>query len=182
MIETLVRTRLDRSELIRRARRLRWLLLDVDGVLTDGRLYYTPEGTALKAFHVRDGLGLQLLRQDGLRVGSLTSRADLAWTHRSRELGLDERIEGVHDKGAAFERFLHDQGLEAPQVAYAGDDLPDLPVIARAGLTATPADAAAEVRDAVDVVLATAGGHGAVRELAELLLAARRADDPDDAS
>ncbi len=170
--------RLAAADFTARCRRLRWLLLDVDGVLTDGRLTYGADGGVAKTFHTRDGLGIRLLREAGLAVGTLSLRNDPAVAYRARELGLDAVLHGhagsaKGDKTAVFSEFLAARGLDAAAVAYAGDDLPDLPVLARAGLACAPADAAAAVRAAVHVLLTNRGGWGAVRELAELLLAAR---------
>ncbi len=158
------------AELTRRARQISWLLLDVDGVLTDGRLYYGPTGEITKAFHVKDGYGVRLARQAGLKVGSLSSRADAAFARRAADLAFDLVMEGARDKVTAFDGFLSAKGIAPELVAYAGDDLPDLPVLSRVGLAVCPVDAVAEVRSAAHVVLSRAGGQGAVRELVELLL------------
>ena len=165
--------RLTPEELGQRARRLTWLLLDVDGVLTDGRLTYAADGSVQKSFHTKDGFGIRLARRAGLKVGTLSLRSDPALAHRARELELDAVFAGRSDKGAVFEDFLAQHGVGAHEVAYAGDDWPDLPVFTRAGLAAAPADAAPEVRERAHLVLAAAAGHGAVRELVELLLKAR---------
>jgi len=164
---------LEDAELRRRAGRLGWLLLDVDGVFTDGRLYYGGGGERLKVFHVRDGLAVRLAQRGGLKVGVLSGRASPGLSRRLTELGLDAMITGRSDKARAFAEFLDRHGAEPGRVAYAGDDLLDLPVLERVGLSFAPADAVAEVRAAVDRVLAAPGGGGAVRELVELLLAAR---------
>lgn len=166
---------IDDAELARRAAAIEWLVLDVDGVLTDGRLVYGPEGEALKVFHVRDGLALRMARRTGLKVGILSGRSSPPIAFRARELGVDELILGRSDKGVAFAEFLARQGTDPERVAYAGDDLPDLPVLRRAGLGFAPADAAAEVRAVAHVVLDAEGGRAAVRELIERLLRARGA-------
>ena len=165
--------KLSRQELRARALGVSWLLLDVDGVLTDGRLYYGLEGEELKAFHVRDGLGLRLAQKAGLSVGLLSGRTSKAVERRARELDLEIVGLGSGDKGVSLTEFLAELGLEHSQVAYAGDDLPDLPVMRRVALSFAPADAAAEVRAVADVVAERAGGNGAVREIVELLLRAR---------
>lgn len=159
--------------LVRRASRIAWLLLDVDGVLTDGRLHISGAGESLKAFHVRDGLAIKLAREGGLRVGWLTARRSAALARRASELAIDALVAGREDKLRAFEGFLGARRLSAEQIAYVGDDLPDLPVLRRAQLSFAPADAAPEVRAAVDRVLAANGGQGAVREAIEWLLRAR---------
>ncbi|MFY9825213.1 MAG: hypothetical protein WAM82_27795 [Thermoanaerobaculia bacterium] len=161
------------DDLARRARDLDWLLLDVDGVMTDGRLYYGPDGERWKVFHVHDGVGLKLIKDAGLKVGLLTGRGNAALETRSRELGLDAVVEGRHDKDAAFTEFLAQHGTAAERVAYIGDDILDLPVLRRCGLSFTPADGAPEVRERVHRVLTRTGGHAAVREMCELILRAR---------
>jgi 3-deoxy-D-manno-octulosonate 8-phosphate phosphatase (KDO 8-P phosphatase) len=157
-------------DLAARARALRWLLLDVDGVLTDGRLWFGPEGETLKAFHVRDGLALQLAQRSGLSVGLLSGRASAVVERRALDLGLDAVVLGAEDKGRGFAAFLEERGLAPDQVAYVGDDLPDLPVLAACGISFAPADAAAEVRARAEFTLSTRGGEGAVREAVENLL------------
>lgn len=156
-----------------RASALRWLMADVDGVLTDGRLHYGPEGEAWKVFHVRDGLGLKLAQRAGLRVGVLSARGGPALDARMEELGIDAVISRREDKRAAFREFLDERRLDARKVAYVGDDLVDLPILLRCGLSFAPADAAPEVRDRVDHILAAPGGWGAVRETVEWILHTR---------
>lgn len=166
-------TRLSARELAERARELLWILLDVDGVLTDGRLLFAPNGGVSKSFHTKDGFALRLARDAGLKVGTLSLRADAALDHRARELKLDAVIRGRGEKSPTFRQFLTRRKLRPEQVAYCGDDFPDLPVLRLSGLSFAPADAAPEVRAEVDVALATPGGYGAVREMVEILLRAR---------
>jgi 3-deoxy-D-manno-octulosonate 8-phosphate phosphatase (KDO 8-P phosphatase) len=161
------------AELARRARALEWLLLDVDGVMTDGRLYYSAAGEEIKVFHVRDGLGIELARRAGLKVGILSGRQSGALAKRAADLRLDALIQGRDDKGPAFDELLAAHATTAERVAYIGDDVLDLPILDRAGLSFAPADAVEAVRRQVDRVLAAPGGAGAVREAVELLLAAR---------
>lgn len=161
------------DEFAARARRLRWLLFDVDGTLTDGRLYYSAEGFAMKAFDVRDGLGIKLAQKAGLGVATLSGRDDAALDRRASELGFDRVLDGIRDKAAAFESFLAEQGLEPAQVASIGDDLPELPILTRVGLSFAPADADPAIRERVHVVLAARGGRGAAREMVERILRAR---------
>ncbi|MCB1054240.1 MAG: 3-deoxy-D-manno-octulosonate 8-phosphate phosphatase [Acidobacteria bacterium] len=161
------------EEFERRARDLRWLLTDVDGVLTDGAMLYGPAGEEMKRFHVRDGLALKLARSTGLRVGLLSARGNRAVEIRARELGLDRLMLGQRDKVGALEALLGEEGISAGQIAYLGDDLPDLGVLGRVGLAFCPADAAAEVCEVAHRVLTTLGGHGAAREAVELILKAR---------
>src|ERR1700681_156491 len=146
----------------RRARDLDWLLLDVDGVLTDGRLFYGADGEQWKVFHVHDGLGLKLAKDAGLKVGILTGRGHVALEARSRELGLDAIVEGRHDTASAFTEFLSQHDAAPERVAYIGDDILDLPVLRRCGLSFTPADGALEVRERVHRVLTRPGGRAVV--------------------
>jgi 3-deoxy-D-manno-octulosonate 8-phosphate phosphatase (KDO 8-P phosphatase) len=165
--------RIAEQELTQRASRLRWLLLDVDGVLTDGRLYYGAQGEEIKVFHARDGLAIKLARAAGLDVGLLSGRASAALELRAGELGCTRLLAGREDKSAAFAELLREEGLTASEVAYIGDDLPDLPVLRTVSISLAPADAAPEVREQAAIVLTRGGGDGAVREAVELLLEAR---------
>lgn len=165
--------RVEDKEFERRAMELEWLLCDVDGVLTDGGLYYDRRGHQLLRFNAKDGLGLQLARQAGLKVGLFSGRGAAALDRRAAELGLDLCLGGITDKAAAFDDFLERHQVEPTRVAFIGDDLPDLVVLGRCGLAFAPADAVAEVRAVAHRVLATAGGHGAAREAVEAILQAR---------
>jgi 3-deoxy-D-manno-octulosonate 8-phosphate phosphatase (KDO 8-P phosphatase) len=165
-------------ELDRKARALAWLVLDVDGVLTDGRLHYAASGELFKSFHVRDGLAIKLARRCGLKVAILSARDTEIVAARAREIGVDEIVQGREDKARAFAELLERAGARAETVAYCGDDLQDLPALAAAGLSAAPYDAAPEVLATVDFVTGARGGGGAVRELVERLLAARGAWEP----
>jgi len=164
---------LSEEEFARRARALEWLLFDVDGVLTDGLLTYGAGGEELKVFHVRDGLALKLAQRAGLKVGILSGRSSAALSTRARELALDAVVLDRADKGAAFAELLAEHRIDPERVAYAGDDLLDLPVLARCGLSFAPADAVAEVRARVHRVLEREGGNEAVREMIEAVLRAR---------
>ncbi|HEY0514251.1 MAG TPA: HAD-IIIA family hydrolase [Thermoanaerobaculia bacterium] len=161
------------DDLARRARELDWLLFDVDGCLTDGSLVYGPDGEQWKVFNVRDGVGFKLAKEAGLKIGILSGRGNAALEARAREVGFDALIQNHHDKDTAFTAFLSEHGAAAERVAYMGDDLLDLPVIRRCGLSFAPADAAAEVRQRVHRVVSAAGGRGAAREMCELVLHAR---------
>jgi 3-deoxy-D-manno-octulosonate 8-phosphate phosphatase (KDO 8-P phosphatase) len=160
-------------ELAERARKLKWLLLDVDGVLTDGRLVYGPSGEEQKVFHVRDGLGLRLLQRSGVKLGIISGRESDALKVRSADLGIDWLAMERVDKGPAFAEFLAAQEAAPEQVAFIGDDLVDLPILLHCGLSFAPADAVPEIRERVHRVLREKGGWGAVRELCELLIRAR---------
>lgn len=158
------------DDLAARAARVRLLLLDVDGVLTDGRIVYADDGTELKRFHVRDGSGLKFWRQAGKRVAVLSGRSSPAVDRRAAELGIAHVVQGQGDKLPAFERVLAEVGVSPAEVCAIGDDLPDLPVLTRAGLAVAVADACPEVRAAADYVTAVPGGAGAVRDAVEWLL------------
>ena len=154
---------------------IRLLVLDVDGVLTDGSLVYGPGGEELKQFSVRDGLGIRLLRAAGIEVGVITGRATDALVARCRDLGLrdDLVVQASRDKSADLDRLEQILGLSDREVAVMGDDLQDIPVLSRAGFAACPADAVPEAAAVCHLVCGAAGGRGAVREVAELLLKAR---------
>ncbi len=161
------------DELARRAKALDWLIFDVDGVFTNGRLLYGAEGEQWKVFNVRDGLGLRLAQRAGLKIGILTGRGNAALDFRARELDIDAVIQERSDKDAAFAELLIEQSTAPERIAYMGDDLLDLPVMRRCAISFAPSDAVSEVRDRADRVLASPGGGGAVRELCELILRAR---------
>lgn len=155
------------------ARAVRLLLLDVDGVLTDGTIIYTENGGEIKAFHTRDGMGLRLLRETGVEIGLITARQSAAVTRRAQDLGLTHVYQKAGNKLAIFERLLAELGLAPAEVAYLGDDWLDLPLITRVGLAAAVADAAPEVRQRAHYVTELPGGRGAVRELCDLLIEAK---------
>jgi 3-deoxy-D-manno-octulosonate 8-phosphate phosphatase (KDO 8-P phosphatase) len=153
-----------------RIARVELLLLDVDGVLTDGAIVYADDGAELKRFHVRDGSGLKLWQSAGKRAAIVSGRNSLAVTRRAAELGVAPVLQGHADKLAAFEALLADTGFRPEQVCAVGDDLPDLPVLRRCGVAVAVADACPEVRAAADYVTAVPGGRGAVRDAIEWLL------------
>lgn len=156
-----------------RAARIRLVVLDVDGVLTDGRLHFGPQGEAMKSFDVRDGHGIKLLQRAGIEVAILSARNSPIVTLRARELGIARVVQGAGDKALAFRALLAEADVAADAVAYAGDDWPDLAVLETAGFAATVADATPEARDAAHWVAGAGGGRGAVRELAEFILRAQ---------
>ncbi len=156
-----------------RARRLRWLLCDVDGVLTDGRILYGASGEPMASFDIKDGLALKIAQKAGLRVGLISGRASQAVAARAAELGLDAAVLGRLDKGRALDELLAAHGAVESEVAFIGDDLPDLAPLRRCGLAFAPNDAVAEVLAEVHRPLTRPGGHGAVREAVELILQAR---------
>ena len=152
---------------------IRLLVLDVDGVLTDGTILLGLGDEEGKAFHTRDGAGLALWRDAGHATTLLTGRGGAAVRRRAAELRIEPIWERARDKGAAFDAILSHFGVTPEQVAAMGDDLPDLPLLRRAGYSACPADAAADVRERVDFVAPSRGGHGAVRDLVEHVLRGR---------
>jgi 3-deoxy-D-manno-octulosonate 8-phosphate phosphatase (KDO 8-P phosphatase) len=158
---------------LERAARVRLMILDVDGVLTDGRLYYGAGGEAMKAFDVRDGHGIKLLHEGGVDVALLTARSSAIVAVRARELGIERVVQGAANKVEGFERLSSDAGVAPSHCGYIGDDWPDLAVLARAGFAATVADAAPEVRAVAHWIAPAAGGCGAVRQLAEFVLRAQ---------
>lgn len=160
--------------------RIEGLLLDVDGVLTDGGFEPGNEAAGIperKRFHSRDGLGLVMAKRSGLRVGFITGRASGVVRDRAAELDLDFLREGCFRKGPAFDDACREWGLAPERVAFVGDDVQDLPAMRRAGFSAAPADAHPLVRKEADLVSASPGGRGAVREVVERILAARGALD-----
>ena len=146
------------------------LLMDVDGVLTDGGIIYEAGDVELKRFHIQDGMGISLAVKAGLKTGILTGRTSPMVERRARELSMVTIKQGFHDKLQGFEEILREMKIPAAQVAYIGDDVQDLPVLWRAGFSAAPADAVPEVRSQVHHVCRRAGGHGAVREFIDLVL------------
>jgi 3-deoxy-D-manno-octulosonate 8-phosphate phosphatase (KDO 8-P phosphatase) len=149
------------------------LLLDVDGVLTDGRITYTSEQQELKSFHIHDGLGIKLLQRSGVQVGIITGRNSSMVDRRAAELGISLLVQGREDKAVAMNGIREQLGLANNEIAYMGDDLPDLSAIRQVGLGIAPANAVAIVRQHADLVTASSGGNGAVREACEFILAAK---------
>jgi 3-deoxy-D-manno-octulosonate 8-phosphate phosphatase (KDO 8-P phosphatase) len=159
-------------------RRVELILSDVDGVLTDGGIWYDNQGVELKGFHIRDGLGIKIWQWAGFRFGVLTARTSHIVKLRAGELGIDLVRQGFEDKLPAAQELIRDCGLTPQQVCYIGDDLTDLPVIRFVGLGAAVADATEEVRGGAAYVTQIPGGRGAVRELIETILKAKgRWDD-----
>ena len=154
-------------------RAIELLVLDVDGVLTDGGLWFDPSGQLQKRFDVRDGLGIRLLQQAGLQLAFLSGGRGGATEVRAQQLGIEHCLVGIKDKPTALQKLQAQLGVSISSTAFVGDDLNDLAVRHRVGLLVTPADACPAVRRQADGVLAHRGGHGAVRELAERILKAR---------
>ena len=158
---------------LERAKRVKLMLFDVDGVLTDGRLWYGPGGETHKAFHVLDGFGIKLLMQAGIAVGFLSGRSSPAVAARAAELGIAHLLQGSEDKRSAFESLLARLGLPAAEVGFMGDEVVDLPGLRRCGFACAPAGAHALVLASTHYVTRAGGGNGAAREVCELLLRAQ---------
>ena len=150
--------------------RIKLLLLDVDGVMTDGRIIYLNDGGEAKAFDVKDGHGLKLIQRAGIKVGIITGRQSDIVARRAAELGIELVYQGAKDKMQPFMEILEKLGLKASEVAYMGDDLVDLPVMRLVGFSVTVADASDDIKPYVDLVTSRPGGRGAVREVCDLLL------------
>jgi 3-deoxy-D-manno-octulosonate 8-phosphate phosphatase (KDO 8-P phosphatase) len=154
-----------------KAAKIRLFFLDVDGVMTDGRIHLNEKGLEeTKSFHVKDGLGLKMLISCGVEVVVITGRRSRVVETRARDLGVHEIYQGVVDKGALCKQLINEKGFKRQEVCCIGDDLPDLGMFAEAGLCIAVADAVQEVREASDFVTMSQGGAGAVRETCELLL------------
>ena len=160
----------DLASIERRAARIKLLLMDCDGVLTDGRLWLTEDGDEQKRFNTHDGQGLSLLHRAGLKSGIITGRSSKAVMRRAAELGVEFVRQGDPDKIAAFEQLLQQAGVTENEVAFIGDDLPDIPIMKRAELAVAVADAVEETRAVAHYVTLAKGGQGAVREVVELIL------------
>jgi len=148
---------------------IRLVAFDVDGVFTDGRFYLSDEGIETKAFHTQDGFGIRRLIESGINVAVLSGRKSKAVELRMNELGVQHVVLGCSDKVAAFDRILSELDLGREQSAYAGDDIPDLPLLLHAGVSFAVANAVAQVRDACDYTTLASGGFGAVREICDLV-------------
>lgn len=155
------------------------LVLDVDGVLTDGRLYYGPRGEELKVFDVKDGYGITRLLRAGVQVAVISGRRSAAVARRARDLGIRHVFQGVSDKLPVFERLRKRLKLEASQCACVGDDVPDVPLLRAAGLSFAVADAHPAAIRAAHMATPNGGGRGAVRDICDLILAARAGADKD---
>ena len=161
------------QQALQQAAGVQLLLLDVDGVLTDGSITFLSGGAEAKSFNTQDGLGINLLQESGVPVGIITARSSEAVERRARDLGLAHVYQGKLDKLTVFETILKETGLRPPQTAYMGDDWIDLPILNRVGFAAAPANAVAEVRQRVHYITERSGGRGAVREVCDLILEAR---------
>lgn len=153
--------------------RIRIVFMDVDGTLTDGRLYYTNSGERMRSFFVRDGMGIKLLQKAGVRTAWITGLSSALVRQRADDLGISYIVQDCHDKDTAAEKILTDTGLSWKEAAHIGDDVIDIALMKKAGLGVAVADAAEEVKQVADYVTKLPGGHGAVRELCDLILDAQ---------
>jgi 3-deoxy-D-manno-octulosonate 8-phosphate phosphatase (KDO 8-P phosphatase) len=158
---------------------IRFVAFDVDGVFTDGRFYLSDQGVETKAFCTQDGYGVRCLIEDGCVVAVISGRSSGAVEHRMAELGVEHVIQGCRDKVQAFHDLIDRLGISAETCLFVGDDIPDLPLLRQVGYSVAVANAVAEVRDACDYTTNAGGGAGAVREVCDLVLAARREDRRD---
>jgi 3-deoxy-D-manno-octulosonate 8-phosphate phosphatase (KDO 8-P phosphatase) len=156
-----------------RAKQVRLMIFDVDGVLTDGGLRYGARGETIKTFHVLDGHGIKLLQQFNVKTAIISARKSEIVVQRAKDLGIDWLRQGAQDKRAAFEELLTELGMRAEQCGYMGDDLVDLPVMTRVGFCASVPNAHPEVRTRAHLVTHAAGGHGAAREVCDFILRAQ---------
>jgi 3-deoxy-D-manno-octulosonate 8-phosphate phosphatase (KDO 8-P phosphatase) len=161
------------SEILEHAKRIKLLLMDCDGVLTDGRIWLTAEGEEQKAFHVRDGQGIVLLHHAGVQTGIISGRASAATERRARELGMTFLRQSVTDKVLVLEEVLREAGVSPDQCAYIGDDVGDFEIMRRVGLAVAVADAADAAKGVAHFITTAAGGKGAVREVCETILQAQ---------
>lgn len=161
------------QDIYERAKKIRVVIFDVDGVLTDGGLYYADSGEELKAFSVYDGHGIRMLRENGVAAAIISGRSSRALEARARNLGIELLYQGAAEKLAAFDEILERCGVAGETCAFVGDDLPDLPVMERCGLAVAVPDAPAPVRRRAQYVTRARGGRGAVREVCEIILRAR---------
>jgi 3-deoxy-D-manno-octulosonate 8-phosphate phosphatase (KDO 8-P phosphatase) len=156
-----------------RAKKIRLVIFDVDGVMTDGRITIDDNGIESKSFNVRDGHGIKMLARAGIQCAIVTGRTSRVVEHRAKELGIQHIRQGTLNKSEVTDLLLNEIGVEPQEAAFMGDDLVDIPAMNLVGLSVAPSDAVSEVAERVDVISDFAGGHGAVRELCEFILKAR---------
>jgi 3-deoxy-D-manno-octulosonate 8-phosphate phosphatase (KDO 8-P phosphatase) len=164
---------MSQEDINQRARAVRMIVFDVDGVLTDGSLFYDNQGQEYKAFNSRDGHGIKMLRASGVQTGIITGRTSQIVLHRARNLGIEHIYQGAEDKLEALQNLLQETGLTPDQIAYMGDDVVDLPVLNRCGLAVTVPDAPDEVKARSHVVTLASAGRGAAREVCEFIMRAQ---------
>jgi len=160
-------------KVVEKAKKLKLLILDVDGVLTDGKLFFDNEGNEYKSFHARDGHGIKLLRQTGVEVAVISGRKSNSVALRMKNLGIEHVYEGHENKQAAFNELIEKTAIMPEQVAHVGDDLLDLPIMIRVGLAIAVSDANFAVKQRADWCTTLPGGHGAVREVCDFIMQAQ---------
>ncbi len=156
--------------IMEKAKKIKLLILDVDGVMTDGSIILDNEGNELKRFHVRDGHGIKMLSKAGIKTGIITGRKSKVVEVRARELGIEDVHQKIYQKSKVFEQMMEKYGLIDENVAFMGDDVVDQELLKRAGLSAAPADAEEEAKQLADMVMSRNGGRGAVRQFTDLIL------------
>jgi 3-deoxy-D-manno-octulosonate 8-phosphate phosphatase (KDO 8-P phosphatase) len=161
------------ADAVTRAARVRLMIFDVDGILTDGSLHYGPEGEVIKTFNVLDGHGIKLLQQSGVATAIISARKSDIVARRASDLGISHVFQGVHDKRAAFEQLLQATRISAQACGFIGDDVIDLPILSRVGFAASVPNGHPEVQARVHYVTRTVGGRGAARELCDFILRAQ---------
>lgn len=163
----------DFSEAVEAASGLKILFLDVDGVLTDGRIWLMPDGEEVKSFNVKDGLGLKMLSEAGIKIALISGRRSVSVERRARELGIQMVYQGISDKKTLIRGILKDLGLRSDQAGSVGDDLPDLAMFEETGLRCTVSDAVSEIKAEADFIAKEKGGRGAVREICDWIISCR---------
>ena len=163
--------------LLEKAGKIRMLLLDVDGVMTNGQVLLTPDGEELKHFSIHDGFGIVCAMKAGIRIGIISGRSSPSLKRRCDELNIEDLYMDTMDKLPVLNRIMEKYGLSYEQIAYIGDDVPDLPVLQRVGLSVAPQNAHHHVKTRVDLLLTKSGGEGAVRELTDILLVAQSKEE-----
>ena len=161
------------DKIIEKAKAIKLLILDVDGVLTDGRIIYDDKGGELKCFDVKDGHGIKLLMRSGIELGIISGRESRAVGYRAKELGISILYQRIFDKVRVYEKILEEKGLADNQVCFIGDDLVDMPLLKRVGFSVAVVDGSEYLKEVVDYVTVKNGGNGAVREVCELILKAQ---------
>ncbi|MBN1850215.1 MAG: HAD-IIIA family hydrolase [Deltaproteobacteria bacterium] len=156
-----------------RAEQIKLLILDIDGVMTDGHIVINEQGEEIKTFHVRDGQGLKWLIKGGIEVAIISGRSSKAVERRATDLGIQTIYQGIYDKGSLCADLIREKRLKRQEVACMGDDLPDIPMFQHVGLSIAVSDAAQEVRDTAHFITKSKGGNGAVREICEMILKAK---------
>jgi 3-deoxy-D-manno-octulosonate 8-phosphate phosphatase (KDO 8-P phosphatase) len=161
------------ADAIARAARVRLMIFDVDGILTDGSLHFGPDGEVIKTFNVLDGHGIKLLQRSGVLTAIISARQSPIVLKRAADLGIPHVMQGIHDKGAAFEQLLRDTNIAPQDCGFVGDDVIDLPILSRVGFAASVPNGHIEVRSRVQYVTQASGGRGAARELCDFILRAQ---------